>query len=76
MTSITPPPFGQDSEDRGDWAMAGVSEQGRATQLRATGAVLCELTADLIRRSRRALDRSRALLGDAYRIMNRTDQQS
>jgi hypothetical protein len=53
-----------------------VSEQERAARLRARGAVRCDLTADLIRRSRRALDRSRALLGDAYRIMNRTDQQS
>jgi len=40
------------------------------------GAVRCELTADLIRRSHRALARSRALLGDAYRVMKRTDRQS
>jgi len=75
VTSIRPPPFGQDSEDRRDWGI-GVSEPGRATRLRAMGAVRCELTADLIRRSHRALARSRALLGDAYRVMKRTDRQS
>jgi hypothetical protein len=73
VTSIRPPPSGRDSEDRRDWAI-GMSGQERATRLRATGAVRCELTEDLIRRSRRALARSRALLGDAYRVMKRTDR--
>jgi len=75
VTSIRLRPSGQDSEDQRDWAIF-VSEPERATRLRAMGAVRCEVTADLIRRSRRALARSRALLGDAYRVMKRTDRQS
>jgi len=51
------------------------TEHWRGQRLRARGAVLCELTEELVRRSRRALERSRVLLGDAYRIVNRTDQR-
>ena len=69
MTGVRPTRHGE------DWLSGANSEteHGRGQRLRAKGAVLCELTADLIRRSRRALERSRALLGDAYRIVNRSD---
>ena len=71
MTGVKPTRHGE------DW-LSGAnseSEHGRGQRLQTRGAVLRQLTADLIGRSRRALERSRALLGDAYRIVNRTDLQ-
>jgi len=45
--------------------------QARSQRLRDRGAILCDNTADLVLRSRRAINRSRMLLGDSRRIVDR-----
>jgi hypothetical protein len=52
--------------------LAGDDQRGQ--RLRAKGAVLCDNTTDLILRSRRAIDRSRVLLRDARRLVDRPNR--
>jgi len=55
-----------------DRVLAG---QARSQRLHARGSILCDSTAELILRSRRAIDRSRLLLGDSQRIVRRANPE-
>jgi len=54
---------------RGYWSRSGATDEPKWQRLQARGVALRASTADLIVRSRRAIDRSRGLLGSSYRIV-------
>ena len=69
---MTGPMFGKPGTTRRapDLALDG---EERSRWLRAKGEILCDHTAELVLRSRRAMDRSRVLVVDSRRIVGRAN---